>query len=395
MTYIKKLFDIDPTPILTTNSKNKLLNLYTNGIHTTNNNAPNIHLKNIMDNMRICFMKEISLEASDNININILQNLFIDFDKKLNNVDNSKFQNDVLNMTQSLTLNLFINNGNIQINFLFEKNGTGIGYISVVIHALNTFCNLFKHDYNGLVINVCLDDNIRTIDFPPSLKKYNDIFAYLHKKSGAFNSSGVTYCHQKTIFLTKKEEIIKLMYHELIHYVGLDRAIINTNNNYKWAINNPKLNLSEAYTEFISVILNATYQTLHFGGIYKINLYHFFIKILDAEYQYSLYLTVNILKFYGYNYETFRNFFNDIGEKKYCPIYIWEYVILRTQLFAHINEILDLLSDNLKITHKNKYAIMEYMKIDNHLINELSFFMKSTMDKNISYLLVDIDWNLV
>ena len=62
--------------------------------------------------------------------------------------------------------------------------------------------------------------------------------------------------------------------------------------------------------------------------------------MIFVEKQYSIYLSSSILKLYGYNENNFTYFFKGIGEKKYCPILIWEYIILRTQLLLNLDKII-------------------------------------------------------
>jgi hypothetical protein len=116
-----------------------------------------------------------------------------------------------------------------------------------------------------------------------------------------------------------------------------------------------------------------------------------------VELDYSLYLSANILKFYDYDTKTFLNFFNDIGDKHFCPILVWEYIILRTQLFVHLDKVVNSVGPtNFHIDKNNKNSVVDTMKIDNNLINELSFFMQNTRPiKNISYTMIDFNWNLL
>lgn len=357
------------------------------------------HLVKMLDMMKNAFMIDIDITSIHAIPLALMQRLFIDFDTKFNHVIDSKFQQDVKNMDTGYTIDLTIGSDTVTINFLYNRDD--IGYISAIIHAINTFCNMYPYSYHGLTINICLDDNVRQI--PNGIDASNsNVFAQLQKMSGAFNVGGFTNRHDKIIVLTKKEEIIKLLYHELIHYVELDRAIActdapNTNihADSNLAITCSKINLSEAYTEFVAVILTTAYQTLHLAGLYPTDIYQLYQSMLNAEYQYSIYLTSNILKFYNYNSNTYYNFFNGIGEKKHCPIYIWEYVLLRTQLLDNLSLVLDTLSSDFRLNNTNCQTIANYMKIDDKLIKKLSIYMDQPIDNHISYMYYDIDWNSV
>jgi hypothetical protein len=311
--------------LLTNITKDKINTLFINYYKNENINGLNA----LLDKMISAFQKNIDVDLSEQIDTKSLQKIFIDFDKYLNNITDSKFQSDITKMNRSLTVNLHVGYDTIKINFLYDDFKKNINYIAVAIHALNTFCNYFKYNYNGLTLNISLDNNTRINILPKNYDNYDNIFKNLKQKSAAFSVAGVTYRNNKNILLTKKEEFIKLMFHEMIHYIGLDEEIIETINNYNLAINKNNLNLSEAYTELISLILNSAYETIHIYGLNKkINKYECFINILAIELNYSLYLTSNVLKFYGYDIRTYMNFFDGIGEKKYCPIYIWEYFLI-------------------------------------------------------------------
>lgn len=359
----------------------------------------NLHpkLKQLFDKMYASFKIELNIKPGRLPNLNSFREIFIDFDKNFNSINNSKFQKDIMNMSQIYSIEIKINSDIIILNFLAPNNNS-VGYVASITQAVHTFCHAFPYDYDGLVIDVSLDSNNRNLIFPTNNKnmKYDDIFEYLHKKSAAFNVSGVTMGSNKHIIVTKTEEIIKLLYHEMIHFVGLDDELRKLTLSFPWAVNKNNLNLSEAYTEFMSVIINSAYLIIQLSGIQILDLYDCYNSLLYAETQYSLYLTTNILKFFGYNNNNYKNFFNGIGEKKFSPILVWEYIIIRTQLLLNRDSIAEIMGNNIwRVNESNINDLIPLMKTDNNLLNKLSFFMENTnIISNISYLLVDFDWNL-
>lgn len=289
-------------------------------------------LNKLLNDMYLCFISPINLKK--NKEKKDLHSIFLDF----NNFNlNDDFEKEVLLMNKSFSCSLH----SIKLYFLFLD--FPLNLIAGIIHAINTFCCLFPFNYKGLSIYICLDENKRIIS------------------KNIFNISGITDKYNKTIILTKKEEIIKLLFHELIHYIGLDSSLLIFS----------ELKYFEAYTELLSVIFFVAYKSIH----YKRN----FNKELNKELKYSLLLTSNILKYYGYG-DNYRDFFK---QKKYeeCKIPIWEYVLLRTQLFLNIDKI-----NNWKTDTK----IIKYMEIDNNLINKLSKYMKIELKDSISYLNEDL-----
>jgi len=388
----KEFLSLLDVSILTDNSKIKF-----NKFRIDFNNKHNLYLNNLLDSMTNAFRIEPNIELIKKINIDNLKNIFIEFDTTLNSITNSKFQQDIILMDYAFTFKLIIFNNNIIINFLVSDFDQYYKYIAAILHSLNTFCYLFPYNYNGLTIYISLDKNSRNLGNTSQKNSImNNNFSYFHQNSIAFNVSGVTKKYDNIIILTKSEEIIKLLYHEMIHYIGLDHELLDSQNKFDWDIHDKNLNLSEAYTEFLSIIFYSAYQTIHMVGLKKINKYDLFNKLILAEMHYSLYLSSNILKIYGYNSATCVNFFNGDSGKNYCPIPIWEYVLLRTQLFLNIDKLLKLIGNTWRIDTQNKNSVIELMKTDNNLLNELSTFMEKTqLIKNISYIMIDFDWNLI
>lgn len=379
----------DIESFLTIDSNLKYNSLRDNMITLVNTNDY-VCLESIIDQMIIAYTKYIDIKPGT-VLIDDLREILIDFDKNINKASNSKFQLDVKSMNQSISLKMSVNNNIITVNFLSNDLDVDSVIISVIMHAINTFCYMFPHNYNGLTINVSLDDNVRILEYPENLTDLDSIYNWLKTRSTAFNVSGVTSRYEKSIILTRKQEVIKLLFHELAHYAEIDYPLIMMTNNYNWAITNSQLNLSEAYTEFISVVLSTAYITLH---ITTNNNYKSLFKQLYAlEIQYSVYLSAKILDFFGYDNTTINDFFNGVGDKKYCPIQLWEYIILRTSLMINTNNVFDANKCTIKLTTNTANNVAKYMIVDSHLIKQLSSIMdKSKIITNVSYLLFDIDW---
>ncbi len=144
----------------------------------------------------------------------------------------------------------------------------------------------------------------------------------------------------------------------------------------------------------MAVLLYSAYQTLHYSRINKIDIYDYYYNILWLETEYSIYLTSVILKFFGYDNNTYENFFKNKGEKKFCPIPIWEYVILRAQLMLNLDIVCENVDDSWIINNSNIDQIINLTNIDNIFIQKLHTYMTQTsFDQNISYLIIEFDWN--
>ncbi|QTF49116.1 hypothetical protein qu_221 [Acanthamoeba polyphaga mimivirus] len=376
--------------LLTKSSCEKIIDLdFPKNIETIVSN----NLSALVDNMLIASKKQIILTHYEP-DIYLLKNVFINFDENLNNVFDSKFQHDVKLMTEVYGFKMNINDQIININILTTNNKKG--YVVALIHAINTFCHMFPYEYHGLTMYICLDDNTRNIDFDPSNYSLDDMFKRLHKESGAFNVSGMTQRSSKKIVLTKSEEIVKLMFHEMVHYIGLDQKLLSINKSYNWNLINQRLNISEAYTEFLSVLLNSSYEAIYFMVSTDSNVHNTFQKILSKETTYSVWLSSYILKLYGYNSHNLHEFFSGQNlQPKYSPIPSWEYIILRTQLLLNINEMNEFFPENLKINNLNLDKFLSLIEINNDFIELIKSFIFSitNLRKNISYNLIDINWN--
>lgn len=362
--------------------------------------VPHPKLLRLLDSMVTAFDTPITAQALEP-NLGSLRKTFINFDKDINHSVDSKFQSEVTSMHGVMSIELTIRRDRLRINFLYGPFEQNQGYMAAILHATHTFCLLYPADYDGLTINACLDSLTRTVVHPDVDMGLPEIRAYLRDQSTAFNVSGVTITDHKTIILTKREEVIKLLFHELVHYVGLDGPLVNKHIDFGWDLMKPKLNLSEGFTEFIAVILTTAYDAIHLASIKQVNVYKLYALMLATETQYSIYLTSALLKFFGYDQQTWRGFFgrvrsdDDRSNPLPSPIPIWEYVIVRAQLMVELNRVVDILTEDLRIDG-DVGPIIASMRPDDVLLHQIGIYMhNNNYDDNISYLLIDLDWQKV
>lgn len=354
-------------------------------------------LDKLLTKMETAFHSDIDLQVGTDKTSHI-KSAFDKFMDDIPNMRDSKLESDINKMDCVFSTILTVGSSplgdRIKLNFMFKK-GISPKYISIILHATNTFCHLFKEDYDGLVINVCLDDNKRDLDIPANITDINKKIAYLQKYSLAFNVSGVTYGKKKIINLTKIEEITKLLFHELVHFIGLDSYLRDTDFKNKWSAElNENLNLSETYTEFISVIINSMYESIHLSKLINRSPNDIFNEIFEIEINYNLYLVANILKFYGYDKNTVKDFFNGKGKKINQPILLVEYCFLRAVLMLNIDMMMTIIPKH--------YMIMDLVEFyyvignDKELINGVKKCMDNKIpSKSVSYLAIDLDWSII
>ena len=332
------------------------------------------------------FNFEIKLSNNKKDTTDIVSKLHM-FSEKINESNDNLFKKQIDKFEKFYSIELKIKKSTILIHILCDKVNNR--YISYILHAINTFCTAFEADYNGLHIYISLDDNKRdlSLDENEDDLSLDKIFELNKRMSTAFNVSGVTMRSKKIIILTKKQEMIKLLFHELIHFIGLDENFVGENTTVNWAIKNKKLNISEAYTEYLSIIIHSIYISIHLNK----NI----IDVIEKEISYGYYLMSVYLKFYGYNKNNFTDFFLKNEKNAYSsndkiafsPIATFEYVFLRC-LFFHYN----LLSKikNISVTSYD-INLINNMIIDENFIDRINKSFTNKSVKKLNYILFDLD----
>ena len=195
-------------------------------------------------------------------------------------------------------------------------------------------------------------------------------------------NSGLTYIENNnhkngTIILYRKEEILKVLIHELIHSNMIDHKMIYSINNKTFSNNfcvDYNILLNEAFTETFATIINIFY--IHIINNLKINLLN---EMFINEICYSNYVCSKIMIYYK-----IKSILDVIKPKnKKCNIYfpqntnVFSYYILKNILLHNIvdfNNILKNNTINYKITNENgiNYIIDLIMnniqKIDDRII---------------------------
>lgn len=367
----------------------------------------NLHpviLRNI-EVMKDAFKQKIIMDIGST-NLNYMTNTFEHFVRDVLSQRKNKFLIDLHKMKNIFPVTLSVGPGyvsKLRINFIFNKKKLESyqKHISLIIHAISTFCWMNPYKYDGLEINICLDNNHRDIPKHINNMKVSDKIKYLRNESLGLVVSGVTYPAKKIINLTKTEEIIKLLFHEMIHFIELDHVLLNYDFFTRWSVKSDQsnMNLSEAYTEFISVILSSIYQSIHLSYLTEnsISIEKMVLNTLAIESEYSIYLSAKILQFYQFDQKNCMSFFNGTSKKIYQPILIWEYIFLRGILFQNINEILNSIPYDLRLDHTNAPQLENILHNDTVFANKVCKYMTDPqlIESSVSYLAMDIDWSKI
>ena len=165
---------------------------------------------------------------------------------------------------------------------------------------------------------------------------------YINKNLNSFDpdniNSGATL-PGKFIYIFRKEELVKVLFHELVHYLDMDMRnyqdkfkSLYSNINLKATIVNP----NEAYTEIIALLLMNIWEYKYKEIDLDINLY--VSKKLTLELGWSYYQICKILNYFVC-YKTYEELFSDNCEFRQKSN-VLSYFILKTYFLQYLNLIL-------------------------------------------------------
>ena len=315
-------------------------------------------------------MKHILKKNKINSNSVIIDKLE---EKPLNYLKDSNFTSDNIknNIISKLKYCYKIKNDNTEIIYfsskkiIYNKLPIIIEHMLVIIKLLKIVFN--RNKYQKIIY-------FETLQKKKLPKKNNKILGPNEV------NSGLTFIHSHEngeIILFRKEEILKVLIHELIHSNSIDRKIIFSsqlkefNNHF---CSNYKILLNEAFTESLATIINLFY----------INIYcKFNKKNLDKMFSYEIkYLNYICSKVLFYNkIEKMSDIIKDNNNCKtkfYQYTNVFSYYILKNILLTqHIqfSKILEKYTSDYKINNEN--AINEIIQL---IINNINIIDNKVYD---------------
>ena len=190
------------------------------------------------------------------------------------------------------------------------------------------------------------------------------------------------------IILWRFEELIKVLIHELIHYLNIDlnSDVIIVNKLIK-KINIDKyseLRPNEAYTETIAILLYTYYNLLKINNNkFDINLYN---ELFKHEVIWSYYQCSKIIK----HFKCFNKFEDLLDTTKNCKIKqytsVFSYYIIKTSFIYDINKFCDFLNSINQNTFNFNDSRDNYNKFYNFIIRCLkNEFFSKIINENINY----------
>ena len=307
-------------------------------------------------------MRDINGLAYTNSIPRKLFNKYLDLDMLNEFVDMEIIDFLLRDLNYKTTYKIRYNNLVINLDIISK---TKIVPFSIINRLINIIIILGQYKSNSKSITINID--IYLTDFKKRLNSRSNSLGCREINSG-YTSPG----HKLCIF--RKEELYKVLTHELIHYLKLDLVRhVEFPDYYKYfnIPQNTEIRLNEAYTETFAVIFNSMINT---KGEKEL------ISVLNRELKYSLYQCAKILDYY--NFGSALEFFkrNDGNTKFNQQTSVFSYFIVKTLILFNLDIFLRFYE---KIDHTNfKDFVIGLVSLK--FIETLEAFMKliRKQDKN-------------
>ena len=377
----------------------KLVDLITN--NNTNNNLINLNINQKKDFINLIKnTKQYYIDIISNIKYNIKDNLDENELYNIQNMNNDYIDNRFIpnKLKENIQKNYYkykkliiFNYNNYDITFLLQysnKNEITKIFNKIYILAIRTFiinilfCNIQSIRYNIILSDLKKSKNIKTKILSP-----NEI-----------NTGSTLAVGYKPINIWRKEELVKVGIHELIHCLRFDIKYYPTDlvkmyyNNFCIEVNNCNFddyfncsNLifpNEAYTESIAQIFNCLFREIEYSLLLKYNnnntIYKKFINNLEKELVYGLFQVKKILNLYNFN--KFKDFIK--GKKCVSTLIqqtnVFSYFFIRTSILLNLSDFINLLNsyDNKQ---DNKQGIKQDNLLELRIKNSYNIIKKFTL----------------
>ena len=260
------------------------------------------------------------------------------------NVDSTFISEDIseelylLNKTKQVIFKTNISTITINIYYSDENIKQ---FLTTVIKAIGFIFNIAPHNVEKCTINYYLSEKIKKLH---ENKDYSiEEFSKKEVNSGS--------CSTNTINIWRKEEILKVTFHECIHLLNFDFKsedfLLKEIYKKKYKITSTSMNIFEAYTEIWAEL---------------INIFFFFKVIKKKKHKFAKYIEYE--KFFS-NYQASKIFYikslNDIPNDLNKYTNVLPYYIIKCEIFNN-------LKDFLNYCKKNN---MNYVKLKEDLKNFL------------------------
>ena len=191
------------------------------------------------------------------------------------------------------------------------------------------------------------------------------------------------------ICIWRKEELDKVLFHEIVHHLNLDMLSYQyIFNDYflKLNLNSKFQNSNEAYTEVLGLILLSIWKYYYYKFNKNMSIEDFVSKFLNVQLAWSYYQMAKIINFFG----CFSKF-EDIYDKSVnCEIKeksnIVAYYFLKSYFLKGINDLLNFVDDkNIFISLKDvKNFKSNFNESDDEIIKMVNYVLNNVDDYDSS-----------
>lgn len=276
-----------------------------------------------------------------------------------------------------------------------------------VINNLNEATN-FKNEYRDVTIYYDesedvkinkIDSILNFFDFFTGKKNNYKLVLFLSNETKRL-SSKINYIgpdnvntgyniRGNIICIWRKEELDKVLFHEIVHHLNLDMFSYQyIFNDYflKLNLNSKFQNSNEAYTEVLGLILLSIWKYYYYKFNKNMSIEDFVSKFLNIQLAWSYYQMAKIINFFG----CFSKF-EDIYDKSVnCEIKeksnIVAYYFLKSYFLKGINDLLNFVDDkNIFISLKDvKNFKSNFNESDDEIIKMVNYVLNNVDDYDSS-----------
>ena len=188
------------------------------------------------------------------------------------------------------------------------------------------------------------------------------------------------------IYIFRKEEFVKVLFHELVHYLDLDMRDYQEKFKELYADINLKasiVNPNEAYTEILALLLMNIWEHNYLNV--ELDIKEYVSKKLTLELGWSYFQISKILKYFVC-YNSYEELFTDKCEFRQNSN-VLSYFILKTFFLQNINLILkDFIIESLKINgDKVRNIFNQTNLLDKTFCNNINNILRTYDDDNLNY----------
>ena len=331
------------------------------------------------------------INHNSNIKYNIIDTDHISRLIEIKNIEIISTSRTILRKMNTLT-RYFLYFKQYKIKVIFYHNRDTSSYIleqnimKIMMRLYNLF--LLYSDKNPIILNMkyifYLYNNPRCANKNKYGKKY--LIKLKRTQMKNFNtSSGVTLFRKNKIIVSRTEDCIGLLTHEVLHACDIINVDISMN------VHGIDVNFTEGYINMFASILNAYLTNIEYNS--QSNLLE---KLIMIELIHSIIHSSKLLRISGYSMEEILDINNNVDW--YQDAFLYEYIIVKMLLFINFEHMLEnknfelkFLSltepwgeDNSSYNNMIKANFRKYSLSNSNMIKEIDRLFSQYLDKTKS-----------